>query len=148
MIPPPGTPANSSTVVTTLRFFGDMNSDSTLDYIEYAYDSANNQITRSATPITQSTKNPPLPFIRNIRPDSVQFRVNTDILGVVTSANITLTVHNDSATASGYSETQLSSRALIPCSMAASNLMYELLKFGGVDKMPSTPSQITALVSQ
>lgn len=148
LIPPSGMAANSSAAVTTLRFFGDVNSDSTLQYVEYVYDSTNNQITRSVTPITQTTKNPALPLIRNIKPNSVQFTLNTDSFGVVTSANIALTVQNTWGNNAQMHENALSTRVLIPSAAAGSVLLSELLAFGGVDQLPPTPAQVTTWVNQ
>jgi Tfp pilus assembly protein PilW len=148
LVPPTGMAANSSSAVTTLRFFGDINSDSTLQYVEYSYDAANNQITRSITPSTQANKNPALPLIRNIKPNSVQFTVNTDNLGIATSANIALTVQNTWSTASQLQETALATRVVIPSAAAGSVLLSELRQFGGVDRLPPTPAQITTWVNQ
>jgi Tfp pilus assembly protein PilW len=148
MIPPIGMAANASSAVTTLRFFGDINSDSTLQYVEYTYDAANNQITRSITPVAQANRNPALPLIRNIKPNSVQFTVNTDSLGVITSANIALTVQNTWSTASQLQETALATRIVIPSAAAGSVLLSELRQFGGVDRLPPTPAQVTTWVNQ
>jgi Tfp pilus assembly protein PilW len=148
LIPPSGMTANSSTTVTTLRLFGDINSDSILQYVEYAYDSANNQITRSITPITQTTKNPALSLIRNVKPNSVQFTLNADSLGVVTSANIALTVQNTWGKDSQLQETALSTRVTIPSAAAGSVLLSELRNFGGVDQLPPTPARVTTWVNQ
>jgi prepilin-type N-terminal cleavage/methylation domain-containing protein len=148
MISPSGMAANSSATVTTLRFYGDVNGDSTLQYVEYAYDSENNQITRSITPFTQNTKNAALPFIRNVKANSVQFMVNTNNLGVITSANIALTVQNTVKTVSKYQETELASRIVLPSATAGSTLLYELRKYGGIDKLPPTPAIVTTWVNQ
>ncbi len=155
VIPPAGLGANSSQTVTTLRFFGDINgdpnsspSDPNLYYVEYVYDTANSQITRSSTPLTQATKNPAVPFIRNVKANSVQFTLNTDDLGVVTSASIALTVHNTWKTGSKYQETELSSRVVIPSAVAGSALLHEVQRYGGIDQLPPTPSQVTTWVSQ
>jgi Tfp pilus assembly protein PilW len=146
IIPPTGMAASSSSTGTTLEFFGDICSDSNLYYVEYVYSSTNAQITRSITPITQAGKNPALPFVRNVVPNSVQFTVNTDALGVVTSVNIAMTVRNNWSTASKYQETQLSTRVLIPSALAGSVLKSELLGFGGVNKLPPTPSRVTGWI--
>jgi len=147
MLSPSGLAANASSTVTTLRFFGDISSNSTLQYVEYNYDSANNQITRSVTPIAQSTKNPAIPFVRNLRPNSVQFTLNTDSRGVVTSARVAMTVQNSVKSGRGtyakLQETTLSSRISIPSAIAGSALLYELQRYGGVDRLPDTPPQVT-----
>jgi Tfp pilus assembly protein PilW len=139
---------NSTATVAKLGFFGDINGDSTLQYVEYAYDSANNQITRSITPLTQNSKNAAVPLVRNVKANSVQFRLTSDSQGVVTSANIAMTVQNTVSTASRYQETALSTKVAIPSTMAASELLYELRRYGGVDKLPSTPSLVTTWINQ
>ncbi len=148
IIPPSGMGVNASRTVTSLGFFGDITNNSTLSYVEYGYDSTNNQITRSITPITQTSENQGIPFVRNIKPGSVQFTLNTDSLGVVTSATISMTVRNTWKTGSAYQETELSSKITIPSAIAASVLMDELRRFGGVNRLPSTPSQVTSWVPQ
>lgn len=148
IIPPAGLGANSSASVTTIRFFGDINSDSVLQYVEYAYDSANNQITRSITPITQMALNPALPLIRNIKPNSVRFTLNTDGLGVVTSAHIALTVQNRWGSNSEIQETALSTQVAIPSAAASSVLLSEVRVFGGVNMLPPTPAQVASWVTR
>jgi len=155
VIPPPGLGANSTSAVTTLKFFGDINADinstandANLYYVEYAYDSVNNQITRSATPITQGDKNAAIPLIRNIKPDSAHFRVNTNGLGIVTSADIAMTVCNTWSTAKKYEEAELSSSVLIPSALAGTALIYELQEFQTFNRLPATPSKVIAWASQ
>ncbi len=143
VLPPAGLGANSSASVTTIRFFGDLHGDGNLQYVEYTYDSDNNQITRSMTPVAQSSKNPALPLVRNLKPGSVEFRLYTDNLGIVTSVSIKMTVRNIVKTGNGYEETALSSRVLIPSAAAASALLYDVRRYGGIEKFPSTPTQVT-----
>ena len=143
---------SSSIAVTAIRFFGDINSDSTLQYIEYIYDSNNNEITRSVTPVNQATlsqANPDaaLPLIRNIKPNSVQFLLNTDSRGIVTSVNIALTVQGTWRTASQVQETELSTKVVIPSAVASSALLYEIQRYGGVDRLPPVPAQVTTWVN-
>jgi type II secretory pathway pseudopilin PulG len=155
VIPPAGLGANSSQTVTTIRLFGDINADigsspgdPNLYYVEYVYDSDNSQITRSSTPLTQADKNPAVPFIRNLKADSVQFTLNTDDLGVVTSASIGMTVHNTWKTGSKYQETELSTRVVIPSAVAGSALLHEVQRYGGIDQLPPTPQHVTTWASQ
>ena len=148
VVTPSALTANSTSTVSKLAFFGDINGDSTLQYVEYAYDAENDQITRSITPLTQTTKNEAVPLVRNVKDSSVQFRLNTDGQGVVTSANIAMTVHNTVSTASKYQETEMSTKVAIPCALASSTLLFELRKYGGVDKLPPTPSIVTTWVNQ
>lgn len=150
VIPPTGMAPNSSLAVTTLSFFGHIRGnnsdpaqdDPTVQYVEYAYDSANNQITRSITPITQTSRNPALPFIRNVRPGSVQFTLNTDDLGVVTSAIVAFTARSSLKSGSKYQETPFSSRISIPSAISASSLLREYQLFRGLYRLPPTPSVI------
>ena len=156
IIPPSGLGPNSSATVTTLRFFGHIqgsNSDAnendpTVHYVEYGYDSANEQITRSITPITQSTKNPALPFVRNVKPSSVRFTLNTDVLGVVTSANIAMTVKNSVKSGTKYQEAPLASRITIPSAIAASELLWEYQHYRGLYPLPPTPSIVRTWAGQ
>jgi Tfp pilus assembly protein PilW len=148
VIPPAGLGANSSATVTTLKFFGDINSDGSVYYVVYNYDSANTQITRSITPITQASMNAALPLVRNVKPNSVQFTLYTDSQSVVTSVSLALTVQNTWTTASKYQETELSSRIVIPSAVAGSVLLRELETYGGVNRLPPTPSQVTTWANQ
>jgi hypothetical protein len=140
--------ANSSNIGTTLRFFGDINGDSTVQYVEYVYDAANSQITRSITPITQTNRNQAVVLVQNVKTNSVQFTVNTDNLGIVTSAAISMTVKNSVKTGSQYQETALSSRISVPSAVAGSALMFENQRYGGVNYLPPTPSNVTTWASQ
>jgi Tfp pilus assembly protein PilW len=143
VIPPAGLGADSSATVTRLKFFGDINGDGNVYYVEYDYDKANAQITRSMTPITQASMNPALPLVRNVKPDSVQFTLYTDGQNVVTSVSLALTVQNTWITASKYQETELSSRIVIPSAVAGSVLLEEIQTYGGVNRLPLTPPQVT-----
>lgn len=148
VIPPAGLGANSSATTTRLKFFGDVNADGTLYYLEYDYDSANAQITRSMTPITQGSKNAAQPLVGNIKPNSVQFTLYTDSQSVVTSVSLTLTALNTVKSGSQYQETALSSRTVIPSAVAASTLFSEIQQYGGVNRLPPTPSHVTTWSSQ
>jgi len=148
IIPPVGLGANSSTTTTTLRFFGDINSDGSINYVEYAYNAANAQITRSATPITQVTKNAATPVISNIRADSPQFTLYTDSSGIVTSVGVSFVVTSAWKTGSKYQETPMSSTILIPSAVAGSTLLAEYNKYGGIYRFSPTPSRVTTWASQ
>jgi hypothetical protein len=157
VIPPAGMAANSSVQVTTLKFFGDIDNDNVLDYIEYSIgqdpNATTDQITRSVTPVTAADKNPALPFINDISPGSAQFTVNTNELGAITSVNIALTVENKVA---GNIKTEndlkqqaaLASTALIPSAMAASRLLIELQQYQDINRLPQTPPQIITWATQ
>jgi type II secretory pathway pseudopilin PulG len=147
VVPPAGMAANSTVEVTTLRLFGDINGDSTVQYVEYIYDSNSNQITRSITPITQAEKNPALPIMSNVKPNSVRFALRTDGLGAVTSVDLALTTQSSWKTGSQYQESQLSSKVVIPCAVSGSVLLYEIRRYGGVDRLPPTPSKVTTWTS-
>lgn len=148
IIPPAGMGADSAATVTTLRFFGDINGNSNILYVEYDYDSANEQITRSMTPVSQSTKNAALPIVRNIKPGTVDFTLYTDGMGIVTSAALKMTVQNTWKSGTKHEETELSTRVLIPSAVAAASLLDELNTYGGVNRFPPTPSRVTAWASQ
>lgn len=148
VIPPSGLGANSSATQTFLRFFGDINSNSTVQYVEYVYDAGNAQITRSITPATATSKSAALPLIRNVVPGSVRFTLNTDIRKVVTSVDVAVAVRNSVRSGDSFERTTLSSRILIPSAVAASALRFEQLSFGGIDRLPPTPSIIAQWASQ
>ena len=118
-----------------------------MQYVEYSYDSANRQITRSATPVTQSTKNPAMPFVRNVKDNSVQFTLYSDAQNVITAVRVTMTVENSVKSGSKLQETTLSSRISVPSAIAASGLLNEIQLFGGVDRMPDTPPKVTEWIS-
>ncbi len=147
VIPPAGMGANARQTVTTLKFYGNIESDqsigsaSNVQYVEYVYDGAANQITRSVTPVNQAIKAEAIPFIRNVAPGSVQFTLETNGLGVVTSVNVSFTVQN---ALQSESQTQLSSMAVIQSAMAASSLLYELQQFQDINRLPATPPQVIA----
>jgi Tfp pilus assembly protein PilW len=143
VIKPSGVGANASTDVTTLKFYGDVNGDGNLAYVEYIYDSANAQITRSMTPITLTSKNTALPLVSNIKANTAQFTLQTDSQSVVTSVTIKMTVRNTVKTGSGFEETALSSKILIPSAVAASALFVENQLNGGISQLPPTPAQVT-----
>lgn len=141
---PPGTPSpNTATDVTTLRFFGDIYGDGILYYVEYAYDSANAQITRSMTPFTSTAKEPAVPLLTNVKPGSARFTLHTDARSVITSVTVSLTIESQWETASGASEEiKLSSKVTAPSTKAASILLEELLSMGGLNKLPPIPQRI------
>lgn len=140
-----GMPANSSADVNPLRFYGDISgdpNDRNLYYVEYAYDNANNQITRSFTPITAPVVEAPRPFITGIKANSVRFTVNTDAMGVVTSVNLEFTVQSKIKSGTKYQETGLSTRVVIPSTRACSLLRDEIEEYGGDNYLPQTPAQV------
>jgi Tfp pilus assembly protein PilW len=143
VIKPAGLGANASTDVTTLRFFGDINGDGNVSYVEYVYDAGNAQITRSMTPITLTAKNSALPLVRNIKPGSVQFTLFTDNQSIVTSATIRMTVRNTAKTGSSFEEFPLFSKVVFPSAVAASALFNENQVNGGISKLPPTPTQVS-----
>ncbi|MBN2243503.1 MAG: hypothetical protein JW793_12525, partial [Acidobacteria bacterium] len=139
---PNGLAAGSATPVTTLRFFGDIYGDGNLYYVEYAYDSQNRQITRSMTPFSRTRKEPAVPLITGIRGNSAGFTLHTDNQGFVTSVTLSLTVENKTRYSPKLEEIALSSRITIPSISAASNLLREILLFGGANRLPPVPQRI------
>jgi hypothetical protein len=146
VLPPAGMGISSSANRTNLRFFGDMYGEGELFYVEYSYDAANNQITRSMTPISQDGKNPALPFIRNVQPNSVQFTLYTDSMGFVTAVDLSLGVQNTWGTGTQQEKQKIdvSSRTVVPSAVAGSMLLDEIQKYGGVDDLPPTPAKVLA----
>ncbi|MEJ2110504.1 MAG: hypothetical protein P8Z37_11460 [Acidobacteriota bacterium] len=145
VLPPTTLAANTSTNVTTLKFYGDINGDGGLYYVEYSYDSTNAQITRSITGSNDATKGAAMPLITNIKPGSAQFTLHTDDQALITAVTVSLTVQNKWLDdASKLEEIRLSSKVNIPSTQAASLLYYESLRYGGVANLPSTPPFIAA----
>lgn len=148
VIPPAGLGSNSSAAVTKLRFFGDVNGDGSLYYVEYTYDAANAQITRSMTPITQATRNAALPIVNNVKPNSASFVLYTDNRGVITSVRLAFVVMATWKTGDRRQETTLSTKVVIPSVVAASDLLYEVTVYGGINRLPPTPAQVTTWAGQ
>ncbi len=147
VVRPAGLGANSSVTVTTLKFFGNVNGDGKIYYVEYAYDAVNAQIVRSMTPITQATKNAALPIVNNVKANSASFTLFTDSRGVVTAVRLDFAVQATWKTGPKYQETALSTKVVIPCAVAASDLLHEVIVFGGINQLPPTPAQVTAWAS-
>ncbi len=150
-IPPAAGQAINSTVsVPTLRFFGDINGDSTVQYVEYTYTSNGTtaQITRSISPVTQANRNDPVVLVDNLVPNGSPFSITTDSRGVVTSSTIAMTVQSKVKSGTRYEQTQLASRITIPSAMAASVLLDENNRLGGFNRLPPTPSRVTQWMSQ
>jgi hypothetical protein len=150
ILPAGGMGLNSTATVNTLRFYGDIDGDSTVQYVEYAYTSNGTtaQITRSITPITQSTRNPAVVLINNLIPTASPFVIATDALGVVTSATVAITARNSVKSGSSYEQTDMASRVTVPSAMAASALLNENNSMGGFNRLPPTPSRVTTWMSQ
>jgi hypothetical protein len=148
VVPPAGLGANSSATTTSLKFFGDINADGNINYVEYVYDGNNSQITRSMTPITAANKSAALPFISNIKSNSANFKLYTDARGVVTSVSLALTVRNPGTMASLHEETPLATRVDVPSAVAASALLNEIQVYGGLNQFPATPAKVTTWANQ
>lgn len=142
VLPPTGLSPNTDTSVTTLRFFGDIYGDGTMYYVEYIYDSNNARITRSMTPFTNTTKEPAVPLITNIKPGSAQFILHTDHLSIITSVTVSFTVENEWETVSQLEEVELSSRIAIPSAEAASDMLLENMQYQDVNNLPPVPGRI------
>jgi hypothetical protein len=142
VIPPAGLTPNSDTDVSTLRFFGDIYGNGNIYYVEYDYDSANAQITRSMTHINDTQKGPDIPLIENIKPNSPRFTLHSDDNSVITSVTVAFTVENQWETAGKLEETAFSSKVVIPSTAAASTLLSEIQLYGGINTLPPTPMRI------
>ncbi len=146
VLPPPGLTPNSTINVQTLRFFGDIDDNGFIDYVEYAYDGAST-ITRSVTPINGAGRGPAYPFIRNVSPGTGQFTVTSNTLGAITSVGISMTVEKAMVENNQKQRTALASRALIPSAVSASALIIELQLYQDVNRLPQTPPQVVTLAS-
>jgi hypothetical protein len=111
-------------------------------YVEYIYDSNNARITRSMTPFTNTTKEPAVPLITNIKPGSAQFILHTDHLSIITSVTVSFTVENEWETVSQLEEVELSSRIAIPSAEAASDMLLENMQYQDVNNLPPVPGRI------
>ncbi|MBN2321969.1 MAG: hypothetical protein JXR49_23030 [Acidobacteria bacterium] len=147
VLPPTATVANGATPVTTLRFFGDIYGDGNLYYVEYAYDSQNAQITRSMTPFSQTYKEPAVPLITGLQPSATPFFLHTNDQNVITSITVSFTVENQRGLSPTAEEIALSSKITIPSVVAASNLLKEILLYGGVNHLPPIPQRISFYTS-
>ncbi len=154
VIRPTGLGNNDFQNVTTLQFFGDITgnmassaTDPNIYYVEYVYDSTNNQITRSATPITQTTKATAVPLIRNLVPGSVQMTVTSDQWGIITSVNLSMSVRNTVRISGHVEDTQLSTRVSIPSALSAAVITSEISRpnIQAVNKFPPTPANVNTL---
>src|SRR5438034_2306848 len=86
IVPPAGLLPNSYVSTTALSFYGDFYGDGNVYYVEYKYDAPNSQITRSITPLSQTSgKNAAQPFIRNVKSAASFFTLYSDNEDAVTS---------------------------------------------------------------
>ncbi len=138
---------SSTQTGTSLRFFGDINGDGTVQYVEYIYNSGTNQITRSITPVTQATRNPAVVLVGNVKPNSVQFSITTDSRSIVTAATIAMTARSTVKSGNSFQDVELGSRISIPSAMAASALLYENQHYGGFNHIPPTPAKVSQWVT-
>jgi hypothetical protein len=143
VLPSGGLAASGDTPATTLRFFGDIYGDGNLYYVEYVCDNQNGQITRSMTPFNQVNKEPAVPLITGIKANSAQFILHTDNQNIVTSVTVSLTVENQTRYSPKAEEIALSSKIAIPSALAASNLLKEILLYGGVNHLPPIPQRVS-----
>jgi hypothetical protein len=149
VIPPPEMTPGTPIAVQTLRFFGDINDDSVIEYVEYVYDSTNNQITRLATPVSAASLTGARPFIRNIRPGTALFTLNSNALGIINSVGIAFTVENTAIEQGAQRQfTALASRVLIQSAMVATPLAYQFQQYKDLKGLPSTPSNIVTWVTR
>jgi type II secretory pathway pseudopilin PulG len=138
----PGTPsANATTSVTEIKCYGDIYGDGTMYYAEYRYDSQNRQITRSVTSLSDVSKKPHVPLIRNVK--AAQFLLHTDSMKIVTSVTMSVAVENEWKLNKKLQDIKLSSKIAIPSMETASALKLENWQYGSVNPLPSTPTRIS-----
>ena len=144
IVPPAGLLPNSSVSVTALNFYGDFYPDGNVYYVEYKYDSANSQITRSITPLSQASENPAEPFIRNVQNVAPFFTLYSDNEGAVTSVRVDVTVQNTWKGNTATGETRIQARMGAPSVAAASVILTDNKLYGTAFPLPATPANVTA----
>ncbi len=144
IVPPAGLLPNSSVSVTALNFYGDFYPDGNVYYVEYKYDSANSQITRSITPLSQASENPAEPFIRNVQNVAPFFTLYSDNEGAVTSVSVGLTVQNTWKNKTATGTTRIQARMGAPSVAAASVILTDNRLYGTAFPLPATPANVTA----
>jgi len=87
----------SSSTPTSLRLFGDINGDGTLQYVRYSCDTTAGTLTRSMTPLTSQTLNAPIVVASNLVPTPgvtgcFSYPSATSVQGATFIPNVALTI--------------------------------------------------------
>ncbi len=145
MIPDSQPEPNGQMFQGSLSFFGDINGDGTLQYVEYVIepDPLNaplGRVTRSITPIDKAgnPKNPPQVLLRNLVRG--RFEVYCDDLGGITMAGIEMTVQSTEKD-KPQTTTQFM-KVSAPSVAARSALMHKMIEDGVPNYLPPTPPQV------
>jgi len=143
VVPPAGMLPNSSVTATVLKFYGDCYDDGILYYVEYAYNSATSQITKSVTPLTQAGKSTPQVLIRNVRTvtgAAGPFTLYSDGQGAVTLVKVDVIAQ--STWQKDRRESRISARLAAPGVAAASSISSDNQKYGSAYTLPATPANV------
>ena len=141
VVPPAGLAANSSVTTKLLKFYGDFYDDGILYYVEYAYDSANSQITKSITALTEASKSAPQVLVRNVTAAAAgPFTLYSDSQGAVTLVKADLTVQ--STWQKKPQSSRISARLAAPGVAAASSIVAEDMIYGSAYILPATPAAV------
>ncbi|MBI3658528.1 MAG: hypothetical protein HY232_19155 [Acidobacteria bacterium] len=132
--------AGSSSTNNYLRFFGDINNDGTLDYVEYTYNSASKEVLRSITPISADSKSAATAIAENV--SAISFTMYSDSLACVTQVRISIT--SNSYNKSQTNTITLSNTVTARSVAAASRLKALAKQPGGVNHLPPTPSHVVS----
>ena len=143
IVPPAGLLPNSSVSTTALNFYGDFYGDGNVYYVEYQYNAANSQITRSITPLSAASENPAEPFIRNVKSAASFFTLYSDNEGAVTSVRVDVTVQNTWKNQTATGETRIQARMGAPSVAAASVILTDSKLYGTAFTLPATPANVT-----
>ena len=143
IVPPAGLAPNTSMPTTALSFYGDFYGDGNVYYVEYSYDSANSQITKSITPLSQASENTPAPFISDVKSAASFFTLYSDREGAVTSVRVDVTVKNTWKNKTAPGETRIQARMAAPSVAAASVISADNQLYGTAFALPATPSIVT-----
>ena len=143
IVPPAGLAPNSSLSTTALSFYGDFYGDGNVYYVEYSYNSATSQITKSITPLSQSIEDTPAPFISDVKSAPSFFTLYSDREGAVTSVRVDVTVKNTWKNKTTAGETRIQARMAAPSVAAASVIAADNQLYGTAFTLPATPSKVT-----
>ena len=141
VVPPAGLAANSSVTTKLLKFYGDFYDDGILYYVEYAYDSANSQTTKSITALTEASKSAPQVLVRNVTAAAAgPFTLYSDSQGAVTLVKADLTVQ--STWQKKPQSSRISVRMAAPGVASASTIQRDNATVETPYILPATPAKV------
>jgi len=138
VVPPAGLLPVSSVTTNVLRFYGDFYDDGDLYYVEYVYNSATSQITKSITSLSQANENAPEVLIRNVT--AASFTLYSDAQGAVTLVKADLTVQ--STWQKKPQSSRISVRMAAPGVASASTIQRDNATVDTPYILPATPAKV------